>query len=529
MPIHSLLVQKSVIVSVIFCLSSLLGVMRESAMAYIFGASQITDAYLVASIIPNFLIGLMDASILTAFITVYSNYLGRQEYGEAEEFINLVLSFFLVGLAIFLVFTGLLAPSALSYIAPSYSHENIELVSNLTLLMMPGVYLYAFMIILMGVNNANLSFTVTAINGLITNIIVLFCALSLVQSLGIYAIAIGTVIATILQLLVQWLASTKHGFRFKIVFDIKNPGLREMFCHFATLAISAIMSQFNQLITRSLATSISIGAVSWLFFANKIVFLPYGIFTGAIGMVLFPILVATIRENDWNAFNQGIYRAFRLMILFTAPAIVGIYVLRFLLVEELFQHGAFSSEDARVAASIIPYYLGALFFGSLIVVQMRIYYALKLIKLAVSIELLGAIMNILLNYKLVDNMGVEGLALSNSLAITFQFMVLSCGLYFQLKMPKLPIVFYKDIFKFLLIVFYASITMGYLVHVYICHISHYWITISNALVTITSVLFGSIVYVLIITMFKLEETILGFGKISSFIYSLQKNRTSTSL
>ena len=177
----------------------------------------------------------------------------------------------------------------MSTVAPSYQGEQLALAVELTRILLPSMLFGTLMGVLVGINNVNNSFLAPSLIGLVANVITIVSIFILGSFWGIYGLAVGSFLGILGQFLIQLPSAYKHGLRFRFEIDFSHPGLRETLHLVATFVLSAATSQVNLIVDRTLATGLLAGIVSSLYFANKLVFLPQNIFTGAVVMVVFPV------------------------------------------------------------------------------------------------------------------------------------------------------------------------------------------------------------------------------------------------
>src|SRR5665648_28595 len=382
-------------VAMILGLSTILGLTRESSIAYMFGASGTTDAYLVASIIPTFFSGTLSGSLTSTFITVYAGYLAKGEEERAWRTTNIIFSFFILMLVALGILFFIFTPGMVHLIAPSYAGSSLNLTVELSRIMMPNLFFGGLLGILVGVNNAHHSFLAPSSIGLISNVFIIGSVFTLGRIWGIYGLATGVTLGVLGQFLLQLPSARKLGFHYRFMLDWRDPGVREIFTLVTPFIVSAMVSQVNLIVDRTLATGLPAGRVSALYFASKLVLLPQAVFTGAVSMVVYPLLVNAAALEDWPRLVEGLNRAVRLLLLVIFPAVVGLYVLRVSLVEMLFQHGVFNAADTRVTAETVPYLLGVLFTGSFVAILVNVYFALKKMVVAVGTGVIALLVNII--------------------------------------------------------------------------------------------------------------------------------------
>lgn len=453
-------VKNSITVGILLASSMILGFVRESSIAYFFGASRITDAYLIALIIPNIIIDTVKVSITTTFITVFTGYLTKGKLEEAWSVTNIIISVFAVFLIVLMVIGIIVSPELVHLIAPSYIGQTFSLTVQLTRILIPTILFGGLVGILVGINNSFYSFVAPSGIGLISNVTTIIGIFTFGRIFGIYGLAVGSLLGVVAQFVLQIPSARKCGFRFKMVFNLQNPGVREMLRLVVPFTLSSVVGQLALIIDRTLATGLPAGSVSVLYYANKLVMLPYAIFTGAIGTVIFPHLVKAAAMKDWNSLANGMNKAVRLLTLVLFPAAVGIFVLRIPLVQLLFQRGVFTLTQTIITSDTVPYMLGTLVFGALVSIVTSIFFALKKMLIPVITGVLAIGFKIALSLLLIGSMKERGLALADSSVHIINFTLLCLALIFVEKLHLKASLRINELMKYVGKVLISSAIMG---------------------------------------------------------------------
>lgn len=427
------LAKNSILVASVLIFSTFLGIIRESTIAYKFGATLETDACLIAMIIPGLFTGFIQGSITSTFITVYSGYLTADLREEGWRMTNSVLTFLGLASALIVIICFIGTSKLVHLTAPGYKGEQLVLAVELTRILLPSIIIVSLIGILIGVNNAHNSFLAPSLIGTAANTVTIAGILTLGSVWGIHGLAAGTLLGVLAQLLIQIPSARKHGLRFRFLLDFSNPGLREMLWLVTPFCMVTVAGQINIIIDRVFASRLEEGIVSSLYFANKLTFLPQNIFVTAVGMVVFPVLTRAASRQDWAEMITGFKLSVRLLSLVLLPSAMGIFLLRYPLVKLLFEHGAFTSENTVITTGTVAYYLGALYFGGMAIMAANIFFALKRMTIAVGAGILTVIINIFLCLILINPLQHRGLALANSLSACAYLLVLIIGIYAVLR------------------------------------------------------------------------------------------------
>ncbi|HVX74529.1 MAG TPA: murein biosynthesis integral membrane protein MurJ [Bradyrhizobium sp.] len=339
--------------------SRLLGFLRDSMIAALLGAGPIADAFLAAFQMVNVIRrllseGALNAALVPAWLQVSENEGATAAAGFAGRVLGTVS-------AALIVLTGLLAlvmPFVIKVIAPGFAgHETLELATNNARLMLPYLAFAGPVTVLMGLLNAQGRFALTAFSPLLFNIALIAVMIALLSSRqhgaqAALAVAATVGVAGLLQLVTLALrrgANTATPLR--ISFD------REMRRFLGSALPGMIAGAGPQLliITGAVVASSSPSAVSWLYFANRLIELPLGIVGVAMGTVLVPELTRALRNGDKRTMGDAESRGLELAIGLALPATIGLISLNEPVVRILFEHGLFTSTDSAGTAQVLTW------------------------------------------------------------------------------------------------------------------------------------------------------------------------------
>jgi putative peptidoglycan lipid II flippase len=334
--------------------SRLLGFVRDSAIAALLGAGPVADAFLAAFQLVNvarrlLTEGALNAALVPAWLRV------RETDGAvaAAGFAGRVLGTVTAALIVAAALLGLLMPLVITALAPGFAgSETLQLAVNNARLMLPYLAFAGPVTVMMALLNAQGRFALAAFSPLLFNLALIAVMAVLIASRAdaVYAaqiIAATVGIAGLLQLSV--LALRRGGGNaspLRISFD------KEMRAFFAKAVPGMIASSGPQLlvVAGAIIASSSPSAVSWLYFANRLVELPLGIVGAAMGTVLIPQMTHALRGGDHTAIAYAESRGLELAAGLALPATLGLIVLSEPIVRLLFEHGAFTSADSNATA-----------------------------------------------------------------------------------------------------------------------------------------------------------------------------------
>jgi putative peptidoglycan lipid II flippase len=230
------------------------------------------------------------------------------------------------------------------------------------------------------------------------------------------ALAVGTLVGGLLQAIVQWPPLWREGYRFRFQLAPADPGLREILLLMvpATLGLAAV--QINQFVNTVLATGEGTGAVSWLNYAFRLMYLPIGLFGVSIATATTPVIARLAAQSDQGAVRKTIADGLTLMLMLNVPATVGLIVLARPIVSVIFERGAFTAADTAATAGALAFYAPGLLGYSTVKIASPTFYALRDSRTPVIVSVLSVACNVVLILTLVRELGYRGLALVTALS-----------------------------------------------------------------------------------------------------------------
>ena len=391
------------------------------------------DAFNVATRIPNLLRDLFaEGAMSAAFVPAFMRRLTRDGRVAAWRLGNQLLNALMLVTGAFVLAGMLFAEPLVRLLAGSYAEVpgKLELTVFLTRLLLPFLTLVAVAAALMGMLNSLNRFFVPALSPAMYNVGIILCGALLVPlmpGLGldpIVAIAIGALLGGIGQVALQVPALHREGFRYRAALDPSDPGLRHILRLMGPGTLAGAAVQINLLVNMVLATGQGTGAVSWLGYAFRVMYLPIGLFGVSIAAATLPVVSRHAAREDIDGIRDAVSRALRLMLVVNVPATVGLIALGVPVVQLIFERGSFTPEDTAATAAALFFYAPGLAGYSAVRIAVPCFYALGSSVTPTTISMAAVTLNIALNLLLVDLMGYRGLALGASIAALANAIVL---------------------------------------------------------------------------------------------------------
>lgn len=412
--------------------SRVLGYVRDAVLAYVFGAGVQADAFFTAFRISNLLRRLVGEGALTSsFIPIFTEEMNARPKDGLRELASSVFTLFALILTV-LTFLGIVfSEDIVRLMAPGFlaDPEKFALTVKLTKLMFPYMIFIGLMAIAMGVLNSHRHFTAPALAPILLNLAMITSVLVVAPFISspVYALVGGVLVGGLFQLLLQFPFLKKIGMLPKLSFRWDDQAIKRIFLLMGPAALGIAVYQINLFVSMWFASPLP-GAVSYLYYAGRLMELPLGVFAVSISTAVLPSLSEHVANHDWNGVKRSLSFAVRLVNFVTIPATIGLIVLSYPIVELLFQRGEFTSQDSSGTAIAVVYYALGLVPIAVSRILVSVFYSLKDTTTPVLIAVVVAVLNAIFCYVLVGPMAHGGLALASTLSAAancaFLFVVL---------------------------------------------------------------------------------------------------------
>ena len=398
--------------------SRVLGWLRLSVLGATFGGSPDLDAFIAAFKIPDAIFGLLVAGALaSAFIPVFTGYLAREREDEAWHVASSVLNALLVLLVAFSAVMWLLAPIVVPTFVTRFSDPGqISLTVDLTRLMLLSPIFMGLSSLTTGILNSYRQFLSGATAPIVYNLVIILFTLFGSPFLGIHAAALGVVVGALVMWLVQLPELTFRRTRYSVSLDLAHPGVRDVLrlAGPRTLALGAVQIVF--FVDTFLASGMSTGSLVALNYAFQLLMLPLGVFSIAISAAIFPTLSHFASLGQVNRMRDAVQQGIRWILFLTLPTAILMIVLRRPIVNLLFQYGNFGPAERELTQAAFLFYSLGLAGHALIQILARAYFAARDTTTPLALTLISIGLNVVLDVLLAEPLGINGLALANSVA-----------------------------------------------------------------------------------------------------------------
>jgi putative peptidoglycan lipid II flippase len=418
------LIQSAGLIGFLTLLSRVAGMARDVVSAGVFGTSRVWDAFLVAFTIPNFLRRVVgEGALSNAFIPVYTEVLKQGGREEAEKLAGVVWTLLTCVLgAIVLIIVALIHAGLALFEFP----EKVRLTLKLLSILFPYILFLAHVALSMGILNCHKHFFMPSFAPVLLNIFwitgVLFLCPTAETLEGKAFLLAGTVLAAgLVQLLVQGFPLARLGLKLRVAFDFRHPALGKIHRLILPAVMAFAVTQISILIDMGLAFFLGDGANSSLWYGNRLMQFPLGLFGIAMGTALLPTFSDQAAAKDHGEIRETLAFSLKTIFLVVLPASCGLIFLAKPIVQVLFERGNFDAVSTYRTARVLMYYSIGLFAYSGQKVLTSAFYAVQDSRTPFIVSSVTVLVDVVLNLILMGPLREAGLALATSLAGILNF------------------------------------------------------------------------------------------------------------
>ncbi|MHC4739816.1 MAG: murein biosynthesis integral membrane protein MurJ [Planctomycetota bacterium] len=429
-------------------ISRVFGMLRDMAFAYFLGASGMMDGWVIAFKIPNLARRLFgEGAAASSLIPVYSEQL-QKDPEAAKKLASTVVTVIFIILAAIVLLGEVIIWGYYSFFSVL---PGTDLKLTLSGIMLPYTILICVVAILAGILNAHRHFAMPAAAPIVLNIFIIsaLCiggwALEIQPASLVFVVAVAVIVAGFVQLSMQLQPLRKREIYIRPAWQVNSEPFKKIIILMGPMILGLTATQINTLADDFIALWFSgspekgevfllfgrqfsypmwEGAVSHLFYSQRLYQFPLGVLGISLATAVFPVMSAEAAKKDFDALIKTVSRGIRAAVFIALPATAGLLLVRNLLVSVIFQRGQFTPADTDLTANVLLFYsLGLCGFFTQQVVT-RAFYSTQDSKMPARSALIAVCLNIVLNLTLIWFMGTTGLALSTALCSYLQVAIL---------------------------------------------------------------------------------------------------------
>ncbi|MGD9110308.1 MAG: murein biosynthesis integral membrane protein MurJ [Phycisphaerales bacterium] len=435
-------------IAILTVASRILGLIRDMAFAFFLGAGGIFDGWAIAFKIPNLARRIFgEGAAAASFIPVYSQELQQNPKQANKLAYTIVTVIFLLLAIITIIGEGVIW----GYYTFFSKYPSTDLKLSLAGIMLPYMILICVVAILAGILQTHRHFAAPAAAPIILNIFIIgsLCFSGWVLSIRperlVFIVAVAVIIAGFVQLSTQIIPLRNRGIHIRPTWEIHSEAFKKIIFMMGPMILGLTVTQINTLaddliavwfsgsaekgeffiwLGRQIKYPLWDGAVSQLYYSQRLYQFPLGVLGISLATAIFPVMSSDAAKKDMVALRQTISRGLRGTIFIAIPAAAGLILVKQPLIKLLFERGQFSSSDTMMTAAVLSFYAIGLCGFFLQQIVTRAFYSIQDSKMPARTALLAVVVNIILNLTLIWFMGAPGLALSTSVCSYLQVVIL---------------------------------------------------------------------------------------------------------
>lgn len=400
--------------------SRLLGFGRDILIASVMGAGPVADAFVVAFKLPNLFRRLFaEGAFNSAFVPLFAGHIATEGEQAAKRFAEQSLSVLLLLLFVTTVVAEITMPALMRVMAPGFAADPEKFSDSVLFgrIMFPYLLFISLMALYGGVLNSLFKFAAAAYAPVLLNLFAIIALAAVVPYSGFpgETLSISVAAAGVAQFLALAVAAQRAGMRLHLPWPRFTPQVKRLLALALPGAIAGGVAQIN-LFAGNMIASMQEGAVSYLYYADRLYQLPLGVVGAAIGIVLLPDLSQRLRLGDAAGVIASQNRALEFALLLTLPAAVALMVIPGPIVSVLFQRGAFDAADAHATAMSLAAFAAGLPAYVLIKIFTPAFFAREDTVTPLKFAAIGVALNIVMAVILYLGLGFIGVAIATSIA-----------------------------------------------------------------------------------------------------------------
>ena len=416
--------------------SRVLGLVRQTVIADLFGASPYVSAFVAAARVPTMIYDLLIGGLLSAaLVPVFSDYASPEKRQELWHIFSIVLSLAVVILSLIVILLELLAPLVAWLLVGGFDTQLRAVTAKMIRIILPAVLFFGLSGMVTGLLYSLKRFTYPAFGAAIYNAGLITAALLLADKVNIYSLTLGILLGAILQLAIQ--LPDLRDVRFAFSLGLSHPALRRIAGLYLPIVLGLVISQIGILIDSNLASRTGEESIAWMDYATRLIQFPIGMVSAAVSLAILPTLsqyASTAPSNQYpisniqppasnlqpptSDFQRTLALGLKMVLMAIIPATIGLFVLAAPIVALLFQHGNFDAHDTVQTALALRYYLLGLTFAAIDLPLVFAFYARKDTLTPALVGVLGVVVYLIVALSLIRPLGMIGLVLANSAQLT---------------------------------------------------------------------------------------------------------------
>lgn len=486
-----------IILMLLTLLSKCIGFFRDVTLAYFYGASGLSDAYLVAITIPSVIFGVIATGISTGYMPMFSRVEENEGTRKAVNYTNNLINTLVVICTGIIILGLVFAGPIVRVFASGFEGSVFDTAVLFTRITLVGIYFTILIRILSAYLNYRKYFAVPNLLGIPMSIIVILSIILSDRTNTAEILAYGYVAALFVQFIILLIFSYRKQFRYRPVLNIKDEHMKTMLILAVPVILGSAVNQINKLVDRTLASQVAEGGISALNYAHTLNNSLLGIFVASISTVMYPLISKMAAKDDMKGLKRSLSQAMTGVTVLILPATAASLFFADPIVRLLFGRGAFDDQAAAMTSAAFFFYSIGMIGMGLRTVLSRAFYSLQDTKTPMINAAIAMGLNIILNFILVQFMGLGGLAFATSIAAITATLLLGYNL--RKKIGRLHL---RRLFFSVIKISIASLAMGLaarLLYMLMMNVANFSVSL------LFSLFAAGLIYALLISFMRIDD------------------------
>lgn len=443
--------QAIMIITILTLSSKALGFIRDVFIAYFFGTGNIMDSYLASQSPLGLINGIITGTIISAFIPLFIRVMKGKGESEAKRYSATIFYSTTLMLAGAVIMVVIFAPQITSLFFPGFGKADHDMTVNFIRWMSVAAVIGAMLSFVNGLLQSEKKFLAYPLVGLSFDFIVIG-TLFLTKHLGPISLALAWTLPPTFIFIILGFAERRYLDPLRIKRGLQET--KDLYKMIWPLFFSSALGMLNTIIDRTFASTLEVGAISSLSYANRITNAAGGVLGTPVTQVTYPSVASRAAENDMKGLTLTTKRAMKLLAFFLIPVTFALFPLSKQIITLIFQHGSFTAESTAITYPPLIAFSLSLFTSALGSVLVQIYYSFKNTRTPMIFGMIGLLINIGLNFIFISHLKQTGLALSTSISSIFFVIAMLISLRIKFK------VWFFDLRYFMKVLISSTLMVG---------------------------------------------------------------------
>ncbi|MCT4583680.1 MAG: murein biosynthesis integral membrane protein MurJ [Peptostreptococcaceae bacterium] len=493
-----------VIIMIAMIFSKILGFSRDLFLAYFYGTSSFTDAYVFSFMLPSVLFGSLGMALLTTIIPIYKKNLKEKGIVKSNLFLNNVLNIAVIISILISIISYLYPEIIVNMMSGEIDHRIYQTTVEFCKIILLAVPFIMIQYVFMAYLQLNDNFKIPALVGIPFNIVLIASIVlgSIYKSKEI--LIYGSLFSFVAIVIFLYVNVKSYGYKINFKLDFKDKDTKKVFKNLVFVFIGLSVLQITTISDRALAFGLSNGSVSALNYSNRLNEFIFGIFALSIITVMYPKMSELCVKKDYKALEHIIRKSINIISILIVPIVFFIIFFSNNIISFLFERGSFDINATIITANAFRFYAFSILGFSFIDLFSKVFYSMDERKTPLFVGIFAICINLIFNYLLKDKFEISGIAISTSIAS-----ILGALILFMLIKLKTKIKGGKKLVINLVKIFIASFLMSYIAYFISLQLESIIFIgnnlINKALNLCISGIIGVFIYIGLIVILKVDE------------------------